>query len=269
MANDCLVTKLKGVVNNDSLLKIGEVDVTFDAGSAKSIYLFGSGDSENFTVRVIGDGYIQASASDTTSHGTEITGHGTIWFSSAVTKIRISSKYDLVITIIGKFYGADFTYCQNLRVLDGFIKDGIYHLPRTLTGIKLGNTMNDEPLDLSVLSEFTELLQFEYAYTTDLDLSQLSSKMLSVILYSARWSSPTNRPANATIFGMKAPYDGSIALYNDLDNMLANMANCVMPDRSITIRVTGTTTENTASLAQALKAHGGANLTLIVNNVTY
>lgn len=270
---NCLVTKLKGVVNNDNLLKVGEIEVNFSENFAKSIYLLGSSEGIEFDVRVIGEGNVQVSSSDPTSLGKEVHTHGTIWLSSAVTKIRISSKYDFVDTNLeGKVYCEDLSYCTNLKSVNLFALDRISYLPINMESITLRNTMADKFVDLDGLLNFPNLKVFYYAYPlldNDIDIAGISPVMKRIEVYSAKWSSPTARPSTSQIFGLIGPGYDSLALADYLDNMLANMANCVMPNEAITINVRGTATANTVSLAQALKAHGGANLTLIVNDVTY
>ena len=102
---DCLVTKLKGSVDDDSLLKIGEFRMKFDMTS--DMNLEGSDthghidvdqvqNSGGYTVSVIGNGYIGTSDSDVTSRSINVTSPTSIYFTDNVSFLLCKSSYWII-----------------------------------------------------------------------------------------------------------------------------------------------------------------------------
>lgn len=101
---DCLVTKLKGSVNDDSLLKLGEFRMKFDMTSdvsPKDSNTHGhttvdqTPDSGGYTVSVIGNGYIGTSDSDVTSKSINVTSSTSIYLTDDVEELSFSNKYNI------------------------------------------------------------------------------------------------------------------------------------------------------------------------------
>ena len=101
---DCLVTKLKGSVNDDTLLKLGEFRVKFDMTSDVNLddththgyinvgQVLSSG---GYTVSVIGNGYIGTSDSDVTSKSLNIASSTNIYLTDDVEELSFSNKYNI------------------------------------------------------------------------------------------------------------------------------------------------------------------------------
>ena len=101
---DCLVTKLKGSVNDDTLLKLGEFRVKFDMTSDVNLddththgyinvgQVLSSG---GYTVSVIGNGYIGTSDSDVTSKSLNIASSANIYLTDDVEELSFSNKYNI------------------------------------------------------------------------------------------------------------------------------------------------------------------------------
>lgn len=90
---DCLVTKLKGSVNDDSLLKLEEFRMKFDMASDVNledsdthghISVDQITDYGGYTVSVIGNGYIGTSDSNVTSKSINVTSLTSIYLTDDV-----------------------------------------------------------------------------------------------------------------------------------------------------------------------------------------
>ena len=101
---DCLVTKLKGSVNDDSLLKLGEFRMKFDMTSDVShkdsnthghITVDQAPYSGGYTVSVIGNGYIGTSDSNVTSKSINVTSSTSIYLTDDVEELSLSNKYNI------------------------------------------------------------------------------------------------------------------------------------------------------------------------------
>lgn len=108
--NDCLVTKLKGVVDNDNLLKIGEFIININAQEVDthSNMLCLSGAT---SVRVIGDGLI--ALNDNTPNTKNVTlspGNEYITFGSGIYKLAVASKYDLYSYTEASKYSKNYSW---------------------------------------------------------------------------------------------------------------------------------------------------------------
>lgn len=99
MANNCLVTKLKSSVNNESLLTLGKIivdvlQVDNMPVSDRSLSLTGTG---TITLKVISGSIYFTDSTGSQNQGTTKTGNNTIgcYVSNGNGKIEISSKYDV------------------------------------------------------------------------------------------------------------------------------------------------------------------------------
>lgn len=101
---DCLVTKLKGSVNDDTLLKLGEFRIKFDMstdvvsdGTHTHGYITTNSvhGTSGFTVSVIGNGYIGTSDSDVTSKSINVEDYTSIYISDDVEELSLSNKYNI------------------------------------------------------------------------------------------------------------------------------------------------------------------------------
>lgn len=101
---DCLVTKLKGSVNDDSLLKLGEFRMKFDMTSDVSpkdsnthghINVDQTPESGGYTVSVIGNGYIGTSDSNVTNKSINVTSSTDIYLTDDVEELSFSNKYNI------------------------------------------------------------------------------------------------------------------------------------------------------------------------------
>lgn len=117
--NNCLVTKLKGAVDNDALSKIGECEFDVVAVTTPTIdtqYLNLVDSGNEVEVEVIGDGYILTgdNYASATSAGKTVTIKKTnvqnqfndtapyYWLSNGNYKIRVKSKYNInVVSTVG------------------------------------------------------------------------------------------------------------------------------------------------------------------------
>lgn len=99
--NDCFVTELKGVVNNDNLVGIGEILFNVDAPAgtaiaARTLSFQFSGTTEQIPVKVVGDGFITNDNGDNLGKSTTISpAYTTVKFSTGTYKIKVGYKYIL------------------------------------------------------------------------------------------------------------------------------------------------------------------------------
>lgn len=96
MSNNCLTTKLKGTVQNDELLKIGEIRVDSYAGANYACNLIAVKNTESFTVRVIKGNAMFTINNQQYSSVELAAGSYAIVFDTTVDySIAISNKYSL------------------------------------------------------------------------------------------------------------------------------------------------------------------------------
>lgn len=189
MANDCLVMKLKSVVNNNNLLKYGEVLLK---ASLQPCMYFINFDSNNCTLRNVGTIDIQYSVNGsdyTLAVGNEImisNISGDLYLSlPSNSKVAVSSKYDIVkvqgsanvgndiqdfeyLTMLKYFIwfkADDVQYFANIPLITINLQSGEYsHVSEGLAGSKNSLTMltlftaNTTPvISLQELGSFTSL----------------------------------------------------------------------------------------------------------------
>lgn len=182
---DCLVTKLKGVVNDSSLLRMDELRVKFDMGyespkeSGKQHYYIYLSVRGSFSVTVIGNGYIGFTDSTVTSKTIEANSGDT--YSSAnffitddVEELRISNKYNLSYISFKfcrtvKLNVEDLYYLKYLRGLEiysygvtgdvsGLFKNSNLEESQGASLIVL-NKSRDSSIESDVYGDVTELLK--------------------------------------------------------------------------------------------------------------
>ena len=153
MENNCLVTKLKANVNDNSLLRMGEMRIKISSIESPNEYSqsITLGFSKSVDLEIIGEGYF-TDATLSANNGkkmTASTAQNVIYFSNGNYEIAVLDKYAITGLLAskqdGKFYSNkvininDFEYSNKL----GFIVTG----PNNLTG------------DISALSGLTSLTQ--------------------------------------------------------------------------------------------------------------
>lgn len=114
---ECLVTKLKGTVNDESILKIGEWRIPFrkyNSSGQPTIYIaLGKKSNSDMSARIVGDAYFSDS-NGTANNGTTINaGYDLATFDLYIVAngefdVIISNKYN--ITSLGRYAGYDSVY---------------------------------------------------------------------------------------------------------------------------------------------------------------
>lgn len=87
---DCLVTKLKGIVDDSSLLSLGEMRVNL-SGTSKALTVYANGGIE---ISVLGNGHITDSTF-VENKGTSTTETGKLYFSEDVDMLSLKPKYNV------------------------------------------------------------------------------------------------------------------------------------------------------------------------------
>lgn len=119
--NECLVTKLKSSVNDDSLKFLGgvvfdiNIPVGYTYGSASYIR-FDAAAPAKFTLKILGNGYFRKSKDDSTSIGKEIVVSGPMEVIPSVGNYKVVAfnKYDVEAV----FIGAGLIELANIENLD-------------------------------------------------------------------------------------------------------------------------------------------------------
>lgn len=98
----CLITKLNGVVNNNSILKLGEARLK--RVSSNEVNSFEIEFSSPQVVKILGDSYF-TNATGTENKGKEISiTSGKLYIANAACEVSIENKYDIIsMTLIPKF----------------------------------------------------------------------------------------------------------------------------------------------------------------------
>ena len=100
--NKCLVTKLNGSVNNNAILKLGEMrfKVTSTANPTGASQLISFNFNKNCEVRIIGDGYITDSNLSANKGKSIVINANTstdVYFSNGDYEVSIADKYSIVV----------------------------------------------------------------------------------------------------------------------------------------------------------------------------
>lgn len=119
--NKCLVTKLTGIVDNDSLMKVGEFSISVNSvkSPTQKSQSFIIRNSNNCVLRIVGDGYftdetLAANKGKSLAVNADVV--TTVYFSNGDYDIYISDKYSINIA---EFYSCsinldDFKYSHNI-----------------------------------------------------------------------------------------------------------------------------------------------------------
>lgn len=172
---NCLVTKLKGVVDNDNLKKVGCIKLHVIVGANASINRLGESTSPYCSVEIIGEGHFSSTQGGSDNIGTKRVSSTTLYPSAGEYDIEISNKYALVnltmssITVVS-MDAADFDY-TNLRSFALFkTRKGVSfdELPDAIfnSGFKILNFddgQNYAALDVTKLANNTIMTYFKYS----------------------------------------------------------------------------------------------------------
>ena len=189
--NKCLVTKLNGSVNNNAILKLGEMrfKVTSAANPTAASQLVAFNFNKNCEVRIIGDGYITDSNLSANKGKSIVIPANTstdVYFSNGDYEVSITDKYSVVAF---KGYSSnvsinieDFKYSNNLGILTSLSKKsfGDVSYLKDLVGLKTLNlssyNITGKLSDLSRLTSLTEITLSESKIEGDLsEISDLAS----------------------------------------------------------------------------------------------
>lgn len=98
---ECLVTKLKGTVNDDSLRKLDELVIHIDSASSVNRILIAHKENNNFNLRIVGNGYFTDEAGEanlgkgiSTEKGA---GNKSVYLSQGTYDVFLSDKYKITV----------------------------------------------------------------------------------------------------------------------------------------------------------------------------
>lgn len=178
----CLVTKLKGIVNNDSLLKIKEmpisaVNVNIPDGQLNS-YIVRFIVAWDTSLRIAGEGYF-TNSTFTENYGKELALLASESFGQNVTiskngdfKVIVEDKYAIrSLNTLGSNYPSkfsfnieDFKYCKDINIIDLDKATVVGDLSalvnlKSLTKFKTTEINNNVTGDISIFAAFTLLTE--------------------------------------------------------------------------------------------------------------
>lgn len=277
----CLVTKVNGVAENNSLLKIGEMRIIMKKIASPSYMSqgFTATFTEDVLLEIIGDGYF---TDETLSKNTGKTKKflanqmGSFWVSNGDYEISIPNKY--AITNI-YFYPMPekgtqteeqmyskatnlsyFKYSKKMTSVNIQSKESTGSLEDlaeclSLTSIALSKAMSiyGNLSSLSKLSALKRLSLIDNQKITG-DLASLPDKVFFIDGQNGGiFSWVATRPSSANIIAMRM-----VNLGTYVDNMLINQANCTAPSDSTdkTIQCIGTRTSASDAAVQTLQSKG-------------
>lgn len=178
MSTNCLVTKLKSVVNNDNLRKVGCIKMHVIVGANASISRLGGETSPYCSVEIIGDGHFSSTSGGSDNIGTKRVSDTSLYPSAGEYDIEISNKYALTTLVMSSITvvsvdTSDFDY-TNLRLLANFktrkgvsfneLPDGIFN--STLGSLNFDDGQNYAALDVMKLMNNTIMTYFKYSSDT-------------------------------------------------------------------------------------------------------
>lgn len=136
--SNCLITTLKESVNDDSLLKLGEMKLSVDSTSVVGINWYAA---NNCTMTIVGDGYFTDSTGSSNLGKTVTKSGETTVYSSAgkydivVEKYKVSRLNILTLNVVtldfDDFTGVPFTWCEGSIIADGDL-DTVFKLPNII-----------------------------------------------------------------------------------------------------------------------------------------
>ena len=282
--NKCLVTKLNGVVDNDSLLTIGEMRIGFVkvANPETDIQAISVGVSTPTILKIVGDGYF-TDKTLSENKGKQITvGEDTsisvtaVFVSNNDTQVSIQNKYN--IRQLNKYYSSsasgsslivinldDFKYSSlltSLSLSSTQVSGDISALKNltALTSLSLSSTTSVLTGDIGVLNKITKLTSVNISnsnLTGDLALIPPLCRFASFQKSEASKFSWSQRSESSKILAI----EGS-PFISDIDKMLVNQAQCQSDITSSdaiwykTISCSGTRTSASDAAVQTLQSKG-------------
>lgn len=186
--NKCLVTKLNGYVNNDSLRKLGELRIPVVSTAASQNNLIRAKFSKDTTITILGDGYFTNRGDNTNKGKTmQVTANTTTpcIFSTGTFDLSISDKYSLLVLDNGytTFSGdlnlniEDLNFSVNLTNLTFYDTHSVYgdiqHLRKLkLTSLSLGKT--------KVIGDISSLKDMDSLTSLNLNETNITGNLSSV-----------------------------------------------------------------------------------------
>ena len=287
----CLITKLNGTINNDSILKLGELRLSFTStGSSKELSI---GLKESQKLSIIGNGYFTDASGSNLGKTIDANSVGTTTFhvSDGEFELSIPNKYKLYGLKVKNCSISDLAELKYSPLFEYFettnfkISGDIANLSelKNLTNLGLSNTqvrgdiaslagmarldyvslLNTQVSgDIASLSELKNLTILFAGSNNHGDVAVLSPilQFINMNKKSATWST---RPSSSTIIAME-----NVDFGNQVDKMLQNQAQCVKPEIQNeqawkrNINVIGTRTSASDNAVAVLQGKG---YTIIVN----
>lgn len=189
--NKCLVTKLNGSVNNNAILKLGEMrfKVTSAANPTSTSQLVTFNFNKTCEVKIIGDGYITDSNLSANKGKSIVIPANTstdVYFSNGDYEVSIADKYSVVVFKSSSSNATidieDFKYSDKLGTLMSLSKEsfGDVSCLKDLVGLKVLNlssyNITGKLSDLSRLTSLTEITLSNSKIEGDLsEISDLAS----------------------------------------------------------------------------------------------
>lgn len=277
----CLVTKLNGVVENNSILKIGEMRITMKKIASPS-YM-----SQGFTVtftedvllEIIGDGYFtDENLSNNTGKTKKFFANqmAAFWVSNGDYEISIPNKYAIANIYFYPMPGhgglseeqmyskatdlSYFKYSKKMNAINVVSKESTGSLDDLADCLSLINIVLTKATNIygniSSLSKLTALKELTLIDNQKItgDLASLPGSVVFIdAQYGGIFSWVTTRPSSASIICMRL-----VNLYTYVDNMLINQANCTAPSDQTnkTIQCIGIRTSASDSAIQTLQSKG-------------
>ena len=249
----CLVTKLNGVVNNDSLMKLGEFTISLDSNDASQVLLQLNG--------------VKYKCSVATTAGDANVDANTEYKATGWSDIKSSKTGKMVFTIIDKYNakyihsnlncnikGATYlTNCTQFTIpsnLGDLISLADFSNSPYLTSLRLGGNITG---DLASLNKCTAITSLRLGGNITGDLAIVSPKAYSVSIITPNTLIWSYRENSNTLFSLT----GNPKVSN-IDKMLQDLSNCtvVSTDNLKQITATGTRTSASDAAVQTLQSKG-------------
>lgn len=277
----CLVTKVNGVVENNSLLKIGEMRLIMKKIASPSYMSqgFTATFTEDVLLEIIGDGYFtDENLSNNTGKTKKFLANqmASFWVSNGDYEISIPNKYAIASIYFypmpekgtlseEQMYSkatdlSYFKYSKKMTSVNVQSKESTGSLDDlaeclSLTSIVLSKATNiyGNTSSLSKLAALKRLTLIDNQKITG-DLASLPGKTFYIDAQNGGiFSWVTTRPSSANIISMRM-----VNLGTYVDNMLINQANCTAPSDTTdkTIQCIGTRTSASDAAVQTLQSKG-------------
>ena len=250
----CLVTRLTGVVNNDSLLKLGELRIAVKATETSQILFQLNGVKYICNVDTIaGEKEVPANTVYNVSTWTDIKSKNAGDFVFSFTdKYQLSNIHsNLDVNVIGGL--SYLTNCNQFTIksnLGALISLADFSNSPAIASLKLlGNITGD----LASLNKCTALTSLTLNGNITGDLATVPSKVYYVNITSVNTLTWSHRESSNTLFSII----GNPKVKN-IDNMLQELSNCtaVSTDNYKQITATGTRTSASDAAVQTLQQKG-------------